>query len=499
MNATALRPVFVRAGLVVLALVAAFGLRTVPAEADGPVSVTIVDVDDSAFPDVRVVASIEENGRPAPALTAGQLEATEGGAPARVEAIAETVDTTIPLAMVLALDTSASMNDGEALERAQESAQVLIANMAANDQVAVVSFANAAETRVPLSGDRAAASAAVRALTAKGDTALFDAVALSAELTKEAATTRRAVILLSDGEDYGQLSKATRDSSLASAVASGTIFYTVGIGPTVDQAYLQELASRTGGRFYLAPAASDVPEIFDSLEQALRGQYIITLRSAGDPAAQERQLELTVHLSSAASATATYQSRREPAAPEPITETPVPEVATPAAAAAPEPARDNDGSSFVPLLAGGAALVVLAAVALLVVARRRAGTGDEEEVTPPKAAEPVQVRRRRVGPEVEPPAVLLVDDLGNRFPVGSEPLTLGSDPSCSIRLPEEPGLAPFHARIWGADGRAMLHHLAAGFTTLVNLAPVDWVSLSPGDQVSIGHHTLRCIAGDDAR
>src|SRR5438105_4941187 len=65
---------------------------------------------------------------------------------------------------------------------------------------------------------------------------------------------RRAVVLLTDGADFGGVSSVDSAGSLSQAGASGIPFFTVGLGSAIDQPYLQQLADTTRGQLSVAPA-----------------------------------------------------------------------------------------------------------------------------------------------------------------------------------------------------------------------------------------------------
>jgi hypothetical protein len=92
------------------------------------------------------------------------------------------------------------------------------------------------------------------------------------------------------------------------------------------------------------------------------------------------------------------------------------------------------------------------------------------------------------------PFVITVAGQEQATPLGGQPLTIGFGEDCDLRLPESTGVAAMHARIWLRDGRPMLHHLAPGHATMVNGAPADWASISPGDIIEIGPYAMRCMS-----
>ena len=148
---------------------------------------------------------------------------------------------------------------GETLLKAQESAKRLLSNLRPDDRAAVLSFADEVKVERTLSPDRAALLAAVDGLRADGSTALYDGVARSTELAAESRFTRRAVVLLSDGRESGDASRLSREASLATAATAGSPFFVVGVGPDIDQEYLEQLGTRSGGRYFEAAGAAQVP------------------------------------------------------------------------------------------------------------------------------------------------------------------------------------------------------------------------------------------------
>ncbi len=75
----------------------------------------------------------------------------------------------------------------------------------------------------------------------------------------------------------------------------------------------------------------------------------------------------------------------------------------------------------------------------------------------------------------------------HRFGIGGEPLRIGVDPSCDVRVLD--GTANLDARIWPHGDRYMLHVVAG--SVLVNGAFIRWAVLVDGDILEIGNATFR--------
>jgi tetratricopeptide (TPR) repeat protein/Mg-chelatase subunit ChlD len=184
--------------------------------------------------------------------------------------------------VVVVLDTSLSMAardvEPDRLGKAREEVGSLIQRLQ-GDRVGLVVFAGESEVRFPLTDDDQAALAVVDELTVTPSldegSSLFDGLTAARELLADSEAQSRVIILVSDGENFGD---APIDAAFAAAQAGITI-HTVGVGteegttilvrdpetsePTVkidgrtgdpvitrlDPTLLQSIADVGGGRF----------------------------------------------------------------------------------------------------------------------------------------------------------------------------------------------------------------------------------------------------------
>jgi Ca-activated chloride channel family protein len=110
-------------------------------------------------------------------------------------------------------------------------------------------------------------------------TRLYDAVAFGLSALRPVAT-RRAVILITDGENtWG---KATMKSTLRDAEESDVVVYTVQYGDLQPlkhqdspQVYLQQLAEKTGGRYFKGGDMNGIRQSFVEVANELRRQYVL--------------------------------------------------------------------------------------------------------------------------------------------------------------------------------------------------------------------------------
>lgn len=133
----------------------------------------------------------------------------------------------------------------------------------------------------PLSG--IASGPGMKAPPREGSTAIWDAivVTVSEVLTKTQGQRRRAIILLTDGQDT--TSRLLQSEAIDRALEGETIVYAIGIGDGkyggVDRDALRTVAERTGGRAFFPKKEVDLKTAFAEIEQELRTQYLIAYSS----------------------------------------------------------------------------------------------------------------------------------------------------------------------------------------------------------------------------
>src|SRR6185436_2361295 len=136
-------------------------------------------------------------------------------------------------------------------------------------------------------------------------TRLFDAVNFGLS-TLRPVSGRKAIILLTDGENtWG---KATMKSTLHDAEESDIVIYTLQYGNAPAQKfpflgasvlrnrYLQQLAERTGGRYFMAADANAINNSFAAVAEELRRQYVLGYHpNELAPRGLERKIKVKVH------------------------------------------------------------------------------------------------------------------------------------------------------------------------------------------------------------
>ncbi|HET6976877.1 MAG TPA: VWA domain-containing protein [Pyrinomonadaceae bacterium] len=112
-----------------------------------------------------------------------------------------------------------------------------------------------------------------------GSTAIWDAVWATAEelMVQSAEHTRRAIILLTDGDDTS--SRMKMHDAVERAQKADALIYAIGIGDrysfNINEGDLRKIADKTGGRAYFPKHERDLRDAFAQIQRDLREQYLV--------------------------------------------------------------------------------------------------------------------------------------------------------------------------------------------------------------------------------
>lgn len=262
---------------------------TPPASGQAPATPGSSDSDES-FPtlkktvsEVRVVFTVtDRHGRYIKDLRQSDFKVVDDQRPAEFTSFHSETD--LPLQVGLLVDASNSVRDRFKFE--QEAAiEFLNSIIRPNyDKAFVVGFDATPEVTQDFTDNTEHLSAGVRMLRAGGGTAMYDALyfACRDKLLKQEQTgpVRRAIILLSDGED--NLSHVTREEAIEMAERADVIVYTIstnisGMKGKGDKV-LERIAEATGGRAFFPFQMRDVSDSFLSIQEELRSQYAVAYK-----------------------------------------------------------------------------------------------------------------------------------------------------------------------------------------------------------------------------
>ncbi len=190
----------------------------------------------------------------------------------------------MPISMVIMLDTSASME--EKLPTARAAAINFIKTLRPQDEAQLVQFNDRRTVLQEFTSDHDKLEQAIQSTQASGPTALHNALYVSLkELSRqkrEGQLRRRAIVLLSDGEDTASLVSDEQVMDLARHTEIN--IYSISLRPSrvperermsFSQAahLLTTLSQDTGGQVFFPNSLSELDAVYGRIAEELRSQY----------------------------------------------------------------------------------------------------------------------------------------------------------------------------------------------------------------------------------
>ena len=210
-------------------------------------------------------------------------------------------ETDLPLELGFLVDVSGSVRSRFAFE--QEAAVGFLQHVIRPgfDKAFVTGFNSRSQLVQDYTDSTAKLSEGVHRLHAGGGTAIYDAIyrACRDKLLKERGDrpVRRAILLLSDGED--NQSDVSRQAAIEMAQRAEVIIYAISTDESGQvqrgDRVLEQLAEATGGRAFFPYKIKDVTKSFAAIEDELRSQYVISYKPADfDADGRYRSIEISV-------------------------------------------------------------------------------------------------------------------------------------------------------------------------------------------------------------
>ena len=196
-----------------------------------------------------------------------------------------TQQTNLPLRVGIMLDTSSSIRQRFQFE--QDSAiEFLLQILHLNDRAFVEGFDIQTDLAQDFTNNVDLLNQGIRKLRPGGGTALFDSLYKTCRdqmLTlKETGAVRRALILVSDGDD--NYSRVEESDAIKMCQRADTIVYSIStnISPSKDKGddVLKAISEATGGQAFYPIKLEDVAVGFRNVEEELRSQYHLVYRPA---------------------------------------------------------------------------------------------------------------------------------------------------------------------------------------------------------------------------
>ncbi len=187
----------------------------------------------------------------------------------------------LPLTLAFLIDTSQSV--APKLKFEQDAATSFFQSVLRDrDRAMLLEFDSGVTLVQDFTNDPNKMAKQIRTLRAAGGTALYDAISLACDEKLIRETGRKAIIILSDGED--QSSKTSFDQALQMALKAEATIFSIsvnrggffGVGNTKNGDHvLKSLAEETGGRAFFPFTVEELDDAVRQISQELRSQYNI--------------------------------------------------------------------------------------------------------------------------------------------------------------------------------------------------------------------------------
>jgi Ca-activated chloride channel family protein len=189
----------------------------------------------------------------------------------------------VPLSVGIIFDISGSM--GEKMTAARNAASTFLRMGERDDEYFLVVFSNSPHMAESFTTDISKLQSRLLTTQAKGATSLYDALYLGLEQVGRGTSTRKALLLITDGEDNH--SRYSFSDVKEFAKEHDVQIYAIGIvdqwspqqvGGYQGRALLEDLANLTGGRAFFPASIYELEGICAQIGSDLKNQYVIGYR-----------------------------------------------------------------------------------------------------------------------------------------------------------------------------------------------------------------------------
>ncbi len=193
-------------------------------------------------------------------------------------------DDDAPVSVGVIFDVSGSMS-GDKIRRAREALSRFIQTSHNADEYFLIAFNSRAQLLLDKTRDGNAVLDKLTFVQTRNNTALYDACYLGVEKVQRGTHPKRALLLISDGQDND--SRYTFNEVRRLLKESDVVLYGIGILSGNDagsslgmegQGILDELANVSGGKAFFPRTAAEMDDIFEQIALELRHQYSIAYK-----------------------------------------------------------------------------------------------------------------------------------------------------------------------------------------------------------------------------
>ncbi|MDQ6786065.1 MAG: VWA domain-containing protein [Acidobacteriota bacterium] len=269
----------------------------------------------------------DKNRRLLTDLKQSDIKLIEDGQPQNIVSFTRQVD--LPLSLAILIDTSVSQERTLPEEKAAAKSFIESVIRPAKDEVSIISFTGETTLEQGMTNNIArlgraidrvqfvppanyigggvitGGTTAISGDTSAVSTAIWDAIWVTSDevLKPSPDKTRRAIILLTDGDDT--YSRKKINEAVDKALKAEAVIYCIGIGDPfmttkyrngINEISLQQLSNQTGGRAFFPRDEAELHSAFVQIQIEMRSQYLIAyepLNQKNDGSYRKIDIQLT--------------------------------------------------------------------------------------------------------------------------------------------------------------------------------------------------------------
>ena len=228
------------------------------------------------------ISVLDKEGRPVDNLSKDHFQIFEDNVQQQIKLFKHE---DIPLSLGLVIDNSGSMRSKR--ERVNSAALSFVRESNPEDETFIVNFDDAAYLEQDFTGSIGDLIDALDNLDTRGETALYDAVYLAVDHAKKGKKDKKALLLISDGED--NVSKYGFNKAVEALRESKVTLYAIGLLEENDQRgglfkkppsrkakeALEKFAEVTGGQAFFPKSLDEVEELVKTIAHDVRNHYTV--------------------------------------------------------------------------------------------------------------------------------------------------------------------------------------------------------------------------------
>ncbi|MFA9378006.1 MAG: VWA domain-containing protein [Lachnotalea sp.] len=193
--------------------------------------------------------------------------------------------------IAIVMDCSGSMS-GQPLEDAKLAAKSCVNMMTTKNQsMSIVQYSTDAKIITNETNSKATLLNGIESINDGGDTNISAGV-VSGIRSLSGNTATKAIILMTDGMDHN--TQEAMDEAIQNAINQEILIYTVGLGDTND-AYLQDIADKTGGKFIKASNSTELENIYLTLQKYIVNNYCFSYTITNNKETDPRNLTIDIN------------------------------------------------------------------------------------------------------------------------------------------------------------------------------------------------------------